>query len=282
MKLTFIAACFNRRELTVRAAHQVLASADLAGVSSTLIVYDDGSSDGTSESLLLLDPRVEVLAGDGAAFWAKSMAAAENHALGQEVPPDYIVWINDDVDFDDDFLQRILTTAQLHPDAVVVGATREPGTQNISYSGMVRGGVHPLNFTRVEPAVDDVLPVETFNGNLVVVPVDVARRLGGLDGQFSHGLADIDYGLRCGRAGVSVLLAPGTYGECARNAIPELTTVSNDWKRFTSAKGGGNFGSLRHILRKSNPVIWPAVISATYAKWIVKRLAQQPAVSRQS
>jgi len=282
MKLTFIAACFNRRELTVRAAQQVLAAADLAGVSSTLIVYDDGSTDGTSESLHLLDPRIEVLAGDGTAFWAKSMAAAEEHALSQQVMPDYIVWINDDVDFDDDFVQRIVAAAQLHPGAVVVGATREPGTQDISYSGMVRGGVHPLNFRRIEPAVDDVLPVETFNGNLVLVPVDVARRLGGLDGQFSHGLADIDYGLRCGRAGVSVLLAPGTYGECARNAMPALTTVSNDWKRFTSAKGGGNFGSLRHILRKSNPVIWPAVISATYAKWIVKRLAQQPAVSRQS
>jgi len=282
MKLTFIVACFNRRELTVRAAQQVLAAADLAGVSSTLIVYDDGSTDGTSESLRLLDPRVEVLAGDGTAFWAKSMAAAEEHALSQHVIPDYIVWINDDVDFDDDFVQRIVTVAQLHPGAVVVGATREPGTQDISYSGMVRGGVHPLNFRRIEPAVDDVLPVETFNGNLVVVPVDVVRRLGGLDGQFSHGLADIDYGLRCGRAGVSVLLAPGTYGECARNAMPALTTVSNDWKRFTSAKGGGNFGSLRHILRKSNPVIWPAVISATYAKWIVKRLAQRPAVSRQS
>ena len=282
MKLTFIVACFNRRELTVRAAQQVLAAADLAGVSSTLIVYDDGSTDGTSESLQLLDPRIEVLAGDGTAFWAKSMAAAEEHALSQQVMPDYIVWINDDVDFDDDFVQRIVAAAQLNPGAVVVGAAREPGTQDISYSGMVRGGVHPLNFRRIEPAVDDVLPVETFNGNLVLVPVDVARRLGGLDGQFSHGLADIDYGLRCGRAGVSVLLAPRTYGECARNAMPALTTVSNDWKRFTSAKGGGNFGSLRHILRKSNPVIWPAVISATYAKWIVKRLAQRPAVSRQS
>jgi len=282
MKLTFIAACFNRRELTVRAAQQVLAAADLAGVSSALIVYDDGSTDGTSESLQLLDPRIEVLAGDGTAFWAKSMAAAEEHALSQQVMPDYIVWINDDVDFDDDFVQRIVAAAQLNPGAVVVGAAREPGTQDISYSGMVRGGVHPLNFRRIEPAVDDVLPVETFNGNLVLVPVDVARRLGGLDGQFSHGLADIDYGLRCGRAGVSVLLAPRTYGECARNAMPALTTVSNDWKRFTSAKGGGNFGSLRHILRKSNPVIWPAVISATYAKWIVKRLAQRPAVSRQS
>ena len=282
MKLTFIVACFNRRELTVRAAQQVLAAADLAGVSSALIVYDDGSTDGTSESLQLLDPRIEVLAGDGTAFWAKSMAAAEEHALSQQVMPDYIVWINDDVDFDDDFVQRIVAAAQLNPGAVVVGAAREPGTQDISYSGMVRGGVHPLNFRRIEPAVDDVLPVETFNGNLVLVPVDVARRLGGLDGQFSHGLADIDYGLRCGRAGVSVLLAPRTYGECARNAMPALTTVSNDWKRFTSAKGGGNFGSLRHILRKSNPVIWPAVISATYAKWIVKRLAQRPAVSRQS
>jgi GT2 family glycosyltransferase len=273
MRLAFIAACHNRRELTLKAAEQVFVSADTAGVDCALTVFDDGSSDGTSESLRVLDGRISIIRGDGSAFWAKSMAAAEDQAIAASAsrPSDYIVWVNDDVDFDQDFVERILASAEKHPSAVIVGATREPGAERTSYSGLVRTGVHPLHFRRIEPDPRSALPVDTFNGNLVLVPFAVARALGGVDGFFSHGLADIDYGLRCGRAGVQVLLAPGTYGECARNPPGVRSTITNDWKLFRSPKGGGNFLSLRHILRKSDPLTWWLFIAVTYTKWFVVR-----------
>ena len=269
MKLTFIAACHNRRELTIRAAYQVLAASDAAGVESRLIVFDDGSTDGSADSLRKVDSRIQILTGDGNAFWAKSMAAAERWALenAQGWGTDYVVWINDDVDFDHDFVGRIHSVAIEHPGAVLVGAVREPDSHITSYSGLERAGVHPLNFRRVSPAESSVIPVQTFNGNLVWVPVTAAAAVGGIDGYFSHGLADIDYGLRCKRQNIAVLLAPGTYGECARNKMPRNSTFIRDWRSFTAAKGGGNFNSLRHILRKSNRFSWPVAIAATYSKW---------------
>ena len=127
-----------------------------------------------------------------------------------------------------------------------------------------------MRFALVAPN-DSLQSIDTFNGNLVMVPVSVARLLAGLDGGFSHALADIDYGLRCGRSNVNVLLAPMTYGNCPRNAVPPRGDLWADWLAFIGPKGGGNCTSVRRILRKSNPRSWPLFMAGTYVLWWVRR-----------
>lgn len=267
-----IMACHNRRELSVRAARAIAASAAEAAAPITITVFDDGSTDGTAEALLALGSNITVLRGDGSAFWAYSMAAAEAHVLTRDDIPedDLIVWLNDDVDPDVGAVPALLRAATTAPGAVLVGAMRDPFSGEVTYSGMRRAGLHPLRFATVEPT-DPARAVDTSNGNLVAVPVRIARRLGGIDGGFSHSLADIDYGLRCGRAEIPVLLLPHTHGACPRNPAPPQESALKAWRRFTGIKGGGHFASTRRIVRKSNPYTWPLWISATYAKWWITR-----------
>lgn len=271
-----IMACHNRRELTVRAAKATAISAGLAGSPITITVFDDGSTDGTVDALRALDSRIHVLRGDGSAFWARSMAIAEAHVLTQRdvADGDLMLWINDDVDPDTGAVSALLSAADTAPGAVLVGAMRDPSSGEVTYSGMTRAGLHPLRFATAAPSVS-VRAVDTSNGNLVAVPVHVARRLGGIDGGFSHALADIDYGLRCGRSNIPVLLLPGTHGTCSRNPSPPAESVLNAWRRFTGVKGGGHFSSVRRIIRKSNPYTWPLWIGVTYAKWWIMRAANQ-------
>lgn len=268
-----IMACHNRRELTVRAVSAITTSAAAAGLSITITVFDDGSTDGTAEALRSLCLNITVLRGDGSAFWARSMATAEAHVLTQEDVPDgdLILWINDDVDPDVGAVSALVSAARAAPGAVLVGAVRDPSSGEVTYSGMTRAGLHPLRFVPVAPS-KSLRAVDTSNGNLVAVPVHVARQLGGIDGEFSHALADIDYGLRCGRSDIPVLLLPGTHGTCSRNPPPPAESGLKAWKRFTSVKGGGHFASSRRIIRKSNPYTWPLWISATYAKWWIGRV----------
>lgn len=269
-------ASHNRKDLTIRA----LGSADRftrqAGHVPSLTLYDDGSTDGTVEAIRNLFPSANVLEGDGSSFWAASMAQAEASVLSAESTEDedFLVWLNDDVKLDDDFITRMSRVLTTQPDAIIVGAMRDPLTLSVTYSGFARRGIHPLGLKMVQPGSDpqDIL---TFNGNLVIVRVKTARELGGIDGSFAHGLADIDYGFRAERLHIRRVLAPGTYGECPRNpAVPD-SSISSDWKRFLSRKGGGHYQSMKKILSKGNPYSWRIFVAITYVLWWCRRLRRE-------
>lgn len=270
-KWHIIAASHNRRELTVRAVTRIAEAAKIAGLSFDFTLFDDGSTDGTREAIQALAAPVQILNGDGTAFWAKSMALAEAHVLSAAGEDDVIVWLNDDVALDDDALAMALTAAVAHPDAVLIGATRDPDTGQLSYSGMRSRGRHPLRMSLVVPT-GELQSVDTFNGNFVVIPVPVARRIGGIDGGFPHASADMDYGFRARRAGVSMFLLPATVGACRYNAPLPPGKILADWRAFRSRKGGGNFANLRRILAKERPFTWPAIVVWSYTGWWARRL----------
>ncbi|WP_436058411.1 glycosyltransferase family 2 protein [Arthrobacter sp. LjRoot78] len=276
MNLHVLVACHNRVQLTVQSLNGAWRSAQAAGIDISFTVYDDGSTDGTAAIVSDLPFDVSLIRGDGSAFWARSMATAEEALMNSTLLSDldHVLWLNDDVVLDMDAINRLATCALGNPGSVVIGAMRDPDSGIVSYSGLRRSGAHPLRFDRVGPS-DAVQDVETFNGNLVLVPGPVALLLGGIDGDFSHGLADIDYGLRCIRAGIRVVQAPGTYGSCPRNSPPSSTTLLREWARFTGPKGGGNFGSLRRILRKGNRNSWILYISATYVLWWMREVQRR-------
>lgn len=274
MNLSVIIACHNRKTLTLRCIESARSAAAYARVSISFTVYDDGSTDGTSEAVSELPVSLRTLKGDGSAYWASGMAQAEAAVLEglTSLEDQLIVWLNDDVVLDIAAFAALTNIVESAPNSVVVGAMRDPETGAVTYSGMRRGGFHPLNFKMISPT-DRLEKVEVFNGNLVLVPVAVARRLGGIDGGFSHALADIDYGLRCRRAGVPVVLGPSTYGTCKRNSILPPGRIWADWQVFVGFKGGGNYLSLKRILRRSHRLSWPLIIAATYGLWWARRMA---------
>ncbi len=265
-RLHVLVACHNRRELTLEAARAVSSNVASVGRTMTLRVFDDGSSDGTSAALATEFPQARLLLGDGTAFWVRGMQKLEKDALADASPDDYLVWLNDDVALDPDAFARILQVSGSHPGAIVVGSTRDPTTGAITYGGFESSGWHPLAFRAVPPS-NEVRAVATFNGNLVFVPVEVARLLRGIDGRFSHGLADIDYGLRAKRLGIQVLLAPGNYGTCSRNAPDTNGPILKRWKRFIGPKGGGNLRSLWRFMGVHTPAKRIPAIAISYTLW---------------
>jgi GT2 family glycosyltransferase len=56
-----------------------------------------------------------------------------------------------------------------------------------------------------------------MNGNVVLVPAAVRQNVGALDSDFSHNMADLDYGYRASSAGWNVVLASHFVGYCESN-----------------------------------------------------------------
>lgn len=268
MRVTAILASHNRRPRTLECLASYYAQKTGPAVALDAVLVDDGSVDGTREAVRSQFPDTEVVVGSGNLFWARAMALAEQAALAHE--PAFLLWLNDDVVLRQNALSSLIETTQQEVDGcIAVGALCDPATGELTYSGVRRRGLHPLQVDLVYPS-DEVLPVETFNGNVVLVPHSVATRIGPIDGGFVHAAADFDYGYRAADAEVLNLLAPGIVGTCAQNACerPWLDRSVSPWQRLRvllGPKGLPPRARARYLRRHGGP-LWFLFWLAPYVR----------------
>ncbi|MDP4013818.1 MAG: glycosyltransferase family 2 protein [Candidatus Nanopelagicales bacterium] len=254
-RLVAILACHNRREVTLKCLasleDQRFGEADVA-----VVLIDDGSTDGTGEAVARRFPNVDIVRTPGDYYWAKSMALAEHHAhrMGSEV----LLWLNDDVTLAPDAVARLWKAHLERPEAILVGATVDPESGRCSYGGKRRTGRHPMRFTPV-PVRSSPVRVDTFNGNVVLVPWSARHVVGPIDGEFAHAYADTDYGLRARKLGVEIIQVAGSVGECRANVAPDTRAmkITQRWKWLTSPKGLPLGSQARFMKRHGGPE-WPA------------------------
>lgn len=277
-------ACHNRRDQTVAAVGGIFASVGLQDVDVDVLVFDDGSTDGTAERLRAsFGSQVQMYFGDGSNFWAKSMAKLEAEALSMPniAAETMLLWLNDDVVLAADALERMKDAVSVFPDRVAAGTMVDPLTGAPTYGGFVRAGIHPLAF-KLRPPVSQPVEVDTINGNFVGLTAQLARQIGGIDGQYAHAWADVDYGIRAAATTGRPMLLPGVFGTCSRNPLPSDSTIAVEWSRFISIKGAGNGRSTRRLLKLASPRTWIFWWTATYVKWWLMQLTNRVRRSRVS
>ena len=216
--IAVILACHDRRAKTLACLASVAAQTVDAGVH--VVVYDDGSRDGTAEAVRTHHPDAVILQGTGTAFWAGGMRAAFDHALARGF--DHYLWLNDDVVLAPNAIARLLAVAREATAAgrrlvLVGGAVADPRTQAFAYGGIERRSGRALRFIPVRPSQTAPRFCDTLHGNVVLVPAATARALGSIGRAYIHALGDLDYGLRVREAGGAVILAPGYLGWCEAN-----------------------------------------------------------------
>lgn len=262
VSLVFLMGCHDRRETTLRSLSGLMAQQHVDELLASVVLVDDGSSDGTADAVSRRFPMVRVVRGDGTLYWSRAMALAQQHAL-RHAAPDYLCWLNDDVTLRPDAVASLVAQSRRSgASAVVVGATTDGEGGPVTYSGYRRvGRVRPKDLARCSPT-GSAQPVDTFNGNVVLVPRRVYEVVGGVDPSFEHSLGDIDYGYRVGRAGFASILAARPVGTCSRNALdgswqdPSLS-VRRRLQLLSSPKGMPG-RSEAHFYRRHGTILWPA------------------------
>ena len=212
-----IAACHNRRDLSVRCMRSLFAGVP-TDVDLSVVAVDDGSTDGTAEALASLDLPITVVAGDGTWFWPRSMAEAER--VAEVTDPDWVLWLNDDVDLDPDALMQWRAASRLRPDAIWVGAMWCPSLERVGYAGFSWPNRASLSRTRLRTPSGTPRQVEGFHGNFVAVPRSARRAIGPIDGDWPQYYADLDYALRAETLGVEIWLLPRVVGNCDPSPTP--------------------------------------------------------------
>ena len=211
--ISIILTVHNRKDKTIKCLWNVLSQKLPDNYVVSIYVTDDGSTDGTSQTIKRVFPNVHIIKGDGNLFWNRGMKKAWEKAAITN--PDYYLWLNDDTILMKDALNRLLLSSiKTNNESIIVGSTMS----NDNNGTHTYGGLDAcIKHKRISPNASYLMPCATFNGNIVLVPQKVFEKLGFNDTYYRHSFGDIDYGLKATQKGLVNYIAPGYYGICNRN-----------------------------------------------------------------
>lgn len=224
IKVELVAPVYNRRDTTLQAL-KTLSKIDADGLDVHIIIVDDGSTDGTSEAIEEHYPQVQVVKGDGTLHYAAGTNRGIEAALKRN--PDYIVTMNDDAIYHDQFLQRLVATAKKNPRSVIGSLLLlwdEPHKvfqvdfkwDTLSGGWQQREDLTAFDFPK------EAFEVEGMAGNCVLFPVQAIRECGLMDEEkFPHGWGDIQYVVRMRKMGWKLMVEPKSYVWCEPNTYPK-------------------------------------------------------------
>lgn len=275
VRLIAVMTSFNRQPATLACIERFAMAARQAGIEPEAVLMDDGSTDGTVVAVRAQYPWVEVMEGDGSLFWNRGMHHAQARAMTRGA--DYLLWLNDDTELLLDSIVRLLETEftlrQKHGHPVmVVGSTADRATGQLTYGGHIAPQRwRPFTYQRVW---HESQPVEchVMNGNVVLIPTQMAQAVGNLDPVFEHAMGDTDYALRVRATGYRVFVTQGFVGYCSNNASSGTyrdinLPLSTRWKKMMSRKGLPP-RSWGHFTRKHGGLAWPIYFVWPYFKLV--------------
>ena len=209
MTIAVIMTVHNRCDSTVECIKSFYECRGIEKYIIEFFLMDDGSTDGTSESVAAAFPQVRILHGNGNLFWNRGMYYCWKEALKNH--HDYYLWLNDDTMLFNNAVEELFSDYEkVGRLSIVSGCCCDTvSQQKVTYGGYYAGRLlSPSGFPQY---------VEFMNGNVVLVPNIVYEKIGLLDYYYRHSLGDFDYGLRAQRAGIDVMLSSNYVGICDRH-----------------------------------------------------------------
>ena len=223
LKIAIVTPIHNRREITLQCLRS-LSRIDRTGIDLSIFIVDDGSTDGSWEAIEHNFPEVNLIKGDGNLWFTEGTNVAIREAMKTE--PDYVLAINDDSVFDQDFLRHMVETAEMHPNSVVgplLLLWDEPHRlfQTAPVWSILSGGWKHWQNQTVWTVPEQPWEVDIIVGNCVLIPAEAIRRCGVMDSRRFPNFGDAEYTPRMKKAGFRLIVDPRSRVFCQPNAIPQ-------------------------------------------------------------
>ena len=181
----------------------------------TIIVIDDGSSDGSAQWIKTHFPSVIILTGDGNLWWSGGINKGIEYALSKPITTHILMW-NNDIYAESDYLFQLCKAINKYPDQTLIGSkiyfadqpeliwamggifNQKTGNKNVI------GFLEKDSSTYNKPVEADWLP-----GMGTVVSRQVVEEIGLMDAHnFPQYHGDSDFSFRAKISGCNIIVLP--------------------------------------------------------------------------
>ncbi|PID91746.1 MAG: hypothetical protein CSA96_06615 [Bacteroidetes bacterium] len=209
---------FNKLEYTKRCIAQLSEfriDPELQHSCLSIVLIDDGSSDGTSEWVRKQHPEVHLLEGDGTLWWSGGINMGAKYAI-ETLKADFLLLWNNDIQVAADYFKKLdLLLPDLAKDTVVGSKVYEAIGSDIiwAFGGYfnAKTGTNYMIGTRQKDgeAYMSAREVDWIPGMGTMFPVAVVQKIGFWnDEDFPQYYGDSDYTLRAKKAGYHNIVYP--------------------------------------------------------------------------
>lgn len=214
MKIAILITCYNRVDKTKKCLEQCFKSVlSIKNYIHDFYLLDDDSPDKTGEIIKRLYPEINVSYGNGNFYWSKGTRKVWDIA-SKKNDYDYYIWLNDDVILRQNAFSIAYQDLSENPQSILVGTfkAKNKSKEIITYGGRNK------KFELVTPNGKPQKCI-FINGNFVIVPRVVFKKIGLINKFFTHNYGDTDYGLRALKNGFKIFISSSVLGICDKNKI---------------------------------------------------------------
>lgn len=225
LNVAVIITVFNRKDKTLKCFASLKESLATVTERTSVKVFltDDGSTDGTAESIRQNAYPFEVciLQGTGELYWNGGMINSWKAALSEGGWDGYL-WLNNDTEilpgfWEDLYAADIYCHQAFGKGGIYVGSTKDTVSGALTYGGFVYTNKLTLKDRMIHPDGISFQRCEAAHGNITYVCSDVVASQGVLCEKYCHGVSDHDYTYLAYKAGFPVLVLPHYAGFCTND-----------------------------------------------------------------
>ena len=198
-----------------------------------IVVFDDNSSDGTSDWLKKYYPKIIQIKGDGNNWWTGSLAKGIQKCIDNDCI--YIMSVNADVMVSPELIYRLIETSNTYNNSVVASLVVEVDNPNtILWAGSYFKKIHkliPIYSSKyivkagndINSILSEVYETDEVHGRGVLIPSKIISNIGNYDYEnFPHYGGDNDFSFRLKNENIKMYIDTA----CVAKAFADNTSLN--------------------------------------------------------